>query len=143
MLTGSEGYLWGLILLIMIKELRIDNLILYGAHGPVLVIEVKKTGKVRVEFLSAQSIEHGYYRMTMNISQFDPIPLTPEWLGRCGFEDHGTYWERTASPSFVLLKDDKGLYIGNPVRSYVHAVHHLQNLVFALTEGEELQIKLP
>jgi hypothetical protein len=77
------------------------------------------------------------------VEDFDPIPLTPEWLEQCGFKDQGMYWERKEAPAFVLLKDDKGLYIGNPVRTHVHTVHHLQNLVFALTEGEELQINLP
>jgi hypothetical protein len=68
------------------------------------------------------------------------IPITPEWLKRCGFEDMGTYWQYNGEPGFVLLKDKEGVaYIGNPVRTYVKTVHHLQNLYFALTEGVELK----
>lgn len=135
----------------MIKELRIDNLVLYGAHGPVLVIEVKKTGKVRVEFLSEKSIENGYYKKTMDISQFDPIPLTPEWLERCGFVkntreewdgpkielEHSLEWftiKGYRSDSFMLMGSEWTM--GKPF----HYLHQLQNLYFALT-GEELTIK--
>lgn len=72
----------------------------------------------------------------------NPIHLTPEWLERCGFKDIGPYWQYNGKPGFVLLKENGVAYIGNPVRTYVKTVHQLQNLYFALTEGEELNVKL-
>jgi hypothetical protein len=126
----------------MIKELRIDNLILYGAHGPVKVIEVKKTGKVRVEFLSEKSIEHGYKKMTMDVSQLDPIPLTPEWLKRMGFKKKLQGWSLSMGFQLYDYKGDLVFKVLDQVVNYtpIIYVHQLQNLYFA-TCLHELPIK--
>jgi hypothetical protein len=83
----------------------------------------------------------------------NPIPLTPEWLGRCGFVKNGRQWdgpeiENDNSISFFIIQecDMAGTYelfgsewtLGKPFQ----CVHQLQNLYFALT-GEELTIKEP
>lgn len=42
--------------MIKAQELRLGNMIKYGAHGVVIVNEIKATGKVRVK-----SCEHTFY----------------------------------------------------------------------------------
>jgi hypothetical protein len=89
---------------------------------------------------------------------YDPIPLTPEWLERLG---------ATPFKSYVLDREDWSLYVGEYESSRImygdgfvycevpdanmwcpfnirqlNYVHQLQNLYFALT-GEELTIKQP
>lgn len=85
-----------------------------------------------------------------NIYSYDylyPIPLTPEWLERCGFKRMNAGWiNDSGSLSFY----DKDSETGNGVykmeygtRNYAAGflyLHQLQNLYFALT-GEELEIK--
>jgi len=71
---------------------------------------------------------------------FDPIPLTPEWLERLGFDkDTG---EKESQPFYDVfvwvygswrIKFDNTVYIGPEIKY----VHQLQNLWKALT-GEEL-----
>jgi hypothetical protein len=101
----------------------------------ILVMDVKPYDKIHKVDLNMLINAIG------NGRQYRPVELTPEWLERCGFEERNRYWERQESPFFVLLKDDAGLYIGNPARTHIHTVHHLQNLVLALC-GEELNVKV-
>lgn len=82
-----------------------------------------------------------------------PIPLTPEWLERCGLVNN------EIMPSYKLHMAVRpyqtaiqGVFPGEwqvtlidavpyPIGQTIKYVHQLQNLYFALT-GEELQIKL-
>lgn len=140
MLTGSGGYLWGLILLIMIKTngLQRDNYIqCLFVIGKVLEIYSTKalcqlpSGKIEV-----YDAEHLNY-----------IPLTPEWLERCGFAipiDDG-FFVRVVSGVVAIKLTDIGLpvvRVGDMHFTNTLHLHQLQNLYQALT-GEELQIKLP
>ena len=84
---------------------------------------------------------------------YHPIPLTPEWLERCGFRDgeiRPSYklhmdvrpYETATQGVFpgewaVTLVDTVPHQLGHTIRY----VHQLQNLYFALT-GEELKIEL-
>lgn len=110
-----------------VNELRVDNFILFKLHG-------EDEGKV------GQMKRGDFGRF--NEKEYHPIPLTPEWLTELGFEDIGPYWQYNGEPGFVLLKEDGVVYIGNPARTYIKTVHHLQNLYYALTEGKELNVKL-
>jgi hypothetical protein len=98
------------------------------------------------------------------IADFDPIPLTPEWLERCGFvklshlgrKEHTLYIDENLSIEaceyqellirLVISQDnyDENINIGvfTVYReiSECKYVHQLQNLFFALT-GEELTLK--
>lgn len=84
-----------------------------------------------------------------------PIPLTPEWLERCGFEkksnemqvdgiemtfhiNDSTYFSSCGglNGSLAVLCLCRGNYFANNLQY----LHQLQNLYFALT-GEELTIK--
>lgn len=91
----------------------------------------------------------------------NPIPLTPELLEKAGFvqsEDFDWEWTKPVSvngklvillpknwqsdPNYVLSaswqsKDEKAL-----LWTRLKYLHQLQNYVFAVTEGEELEIKL-
>jgi len=80
---------------------------------------------------------------------YEPIPLTAEWLERCGFEKNCDEWsnyseDKNVEKSICLDQDDDEIYYsaGEGVRLSVNIeyVHQLQNLYFALT-GEELTIK--
>jgi len=80
---------------------------------------------------------------------FQPIPLTPEWLERCGFEfrkqdEDYIYW---GIENFTIIYGgitggDHGWFLnGYHNDCHIQYLHQLQNLYHALT-GEELIITL-
>lgn len=89
-------------------------------------------------------------------THYKPIPLTPEWLERCGLT---AFIGSTIDDNRYYLQVGNNLYLNNYVRSgnwcvepegwnkeqtcwsQPKSVHQLQNLYFALT-GEELNVKL-
>jgi hypothetical protein len=162
MLTGSGGYLWGLILLIMIKvnELRVGNLIYAGTDEN----DQPQAGKVLQIFedvihwtfdLNQKSINEGYN--STDLRYVNPILLTPEWMERCGFEKDDERYDgetlimrrgvielrhdedQPLTGYSIAIYDDGTLAF---VRYSILYLHQLQNLYFALT-GEEIQIKMP
>lgn len=77
----------------------------------------------------------------------EPIPLTIEWLDRCGFsltqdEEGIQYYSREDCPiDFQAEAGSDKFEQVNPLLSYkLEYVHQLQNLYFALS-GTELEIK--
>lgn len=126
------------------KELRIGNLVL--VHG--VKLSEPKTKVLAIDKVVAQSCRN-----------YDPIPITPEWLERLGFVRtrdliHTAEFVLLGGPCIHILfsKIDGRLYLGESfiTRSgddedefiavpltFIHQVH---NLHFALT-GEELTIK--
>lgn len=76
-----------------------------------------------------------------------PIPLTPEWLAKCGFNKLNAGWINSSGSMcfYDRARDMNGYYtMDYGTRNYVARfknVHQLQNLFFALT-GEELNVKL-
>jgi hypothetical protein len=76
---------------------------------------------------------------------YEPIPLTPELLEKCGFTGQALgYWVHDVFKGIHVHAEDEGLVVymaggGRLVR--VSSVHHLQNLYFDLT-GTELKFKL-
>lgn len=81
---------------------------------------------------------------------YSPIPLTPEWLERCGFKYEAPYY---CIGWFVLavntIRNGSGNHDGFIFKMHiegklktivVRSLHQLQNFYFALT-GEELTIK--
>jgi hypothetical protein len=87
-----------------------------------------------------------------HLEDYEPIPLTEEWLERLGFEKDEEYDEgglvdyrmtlMKNSLEFVSFWNSEDLTgVNQPQTSVdVRHVHQLQNLYFALT-GEELTIK--
>lgn len=98
---------------------------------------------------------------------YNPIPLTPEILTKCGFEKHVWNNRSTKGEEYKLKLGDDGfeLFFGwydsatkwtdakltgnggydeggeKDIRQLCKFIHQLQNLYFALT-GKELEIKL-
>jgi hypothetical protein len=101
--------------------------------------------------MDGHDVEEVNYRMiemlVKNQAEFDPIPLTEEWLLKFGFEDcrHNLMALRVNTFEFFFDKIDKcgvnlyekweGIFLCGGIKH----VHQLQNLYFALT-GEELTI---
>jgi hypothetical protein len=103
---------------------------LYVING--ITYEELNPDKWRIHFRTL----NGSSSNTKSLSWIKPIPLTPEWLERCGFEfapSVGYYvYELPNKPQGIdSIKVGSGVFL-----------HQLQNLYFALT-GEELQIKMP
>jgi hypothetical protein len=68
-------------------------------------------------------------------SIFDPIPLTPEILEKCGFvfERINFYWK---DPMSIVSLGGGFLYLANQRHVNIFYLHQLQNLYFALTNSE-------
>ena len=93
---------------------------------------------------------NGEMVQTPYVSYINPIPLTPEILEKCGFENKKLgkdYWELPNEKcingwseefTFYLPYFEMNTYTGTVS---IKALHQLQNLYFALT-GEELKINL-
>jgi len=112
------------------KELRIGNWI----WSEVSEMELK---------VEANYFEMLEFDLKQKNSFYSPIPLTPEWLERLGFEydERMIWWVNKKAGLFNAIRttDNKDFIVAGsyghskPIRS----VHELQNLFFALT-GEEL-----
>jgi hypothetical protein len=117
------------------NELRIGNL-----------VEYKITDKFdeRKEWWEVSKIDaddiHWLSKVDTNDDDFRAIPLTEEWLLKCGFVEN-CYQDRFEN-KFIHVQCNKirgktELWIENI--PHIKYLHQLQNLYFALT-GEELQI---
>lgn len=116
------------------KELRLGNKIMYKG-------EVRTVNMIHDNGYAMGDIRGGYYA-DGNHKHYDPIPLTPEILEKCGFVfDTVTY-----QIGNIMLSECDGyfnfwlnqLYQGS-IRK-IYSLHQLQNLFYALT-GQELEIK--
>jgi hypothetical protein len=88
-----------------------------------------------------QNIRVSATTFNTDISQYNPIPLTEEWLLKFGFEvykfDHKKNQYRFKD-RLIVIRDDLFCDYGTGV--IINHVHQLQNLYFCLC-GEELTIK--
>lgn len=105
------------------QEMRIGNIVLFN-------------GEIRtVDFLNKYSFN------------YDPIPLTEEWLLKFGFEKFGIYWdfedvtfdlcEELPGRFTIELESDRG---GNMLLE-ITTVHQLQNTFYYFSQGKELELK--
>ncbi len=135
--------------MINVKELRIGNAVFKKDalfNGKDMQI------KERLYFISAYDI---YHMVEDGDPTNHPIPLTPEWLERCGgIKNIGTPFYCIDMPSnigqihinpgngMIWLKHHRNEHTSlNPYSGNAgYYLHNLQNLYFALT-GEELTIK--
>ncbi|KYG76418.1 hypothetical protein [Roseivirga spongicola] len=115
------------------EELRIGNLYNWTAEGNDYVFEVESK-----DFSDE------------NYKNFEPIPLTDEWLTKLWFWPEKENHRVTPCCNYALVKLKDGYYIYNHSEvdgsltwirtNAIQYVHQLQNLYFALT-GEELQLR--
>jgi hypothetical protein len=139
------------------QELRIGNYLYYehtthivsGVHGNKVYSWWVKDGKPVIEYeakdISGTQVENPYIDV---ISQYEPIPLTEEWLIKLGFEKltdsndgfKNTTYTYTKGISFIVYFDGVRLSTNFWMGNEKHYVHQLQNLFYVLS-GEELTIK--
>lgn len=104
------------------------NYIDYHANGRAVVIGIKGAGRG----LSSP-----------DINNFEPIPLTEEWLIKLGFGlwQHNIQYKyrKDGFPFLLRISKDGCVVDGCEFCMKIYHVHQLQNLFFALT-GKELQI---
>jgi hypothetical protein len=142
------------------NELRIGNYVYYehtthvvsGVHGNIVYSWWVKDGKPVIEYEAKDSsgtqVENPYMDV---VSQYEPIPLTEEWLEKLGltkstldndFEPNEPKWYSWIKGAFNLEIQENSEIWFEVYSHYIHVkwVHQLQNLYFALT-GEELTLK--
>lgn len=133
------------------KELRIGNIIGWRTGfgqlvtGPVFQIEPDKIAISQ----STPIDDNASGQSFMKLEGVEPIPLTPEWLERLGFEKKDSVYEKKGfntiadyGGQFISLYDggaqlEFGYYNNQIDCSFVH---RLQNLYFVIM-GEELTLK--
>jgi hypothetical protein len=89
--------------------------------------------------------------LSLEVKDYEPIPITPELLERCAFEVYTTNsatFYKHPSVRWVLLQVNETLVYSVPdfqgaylFQGDVKYLHNLQNLYFALT-SEELKLNL-
>lgn len=125
------------------KELKLGNLVIWGAHGICEVIEIKKE-KIRVQVFNSTA---GYDKVLVFTSDLEPVILSPGILEDCGFEEDSDDSQNLYRLGGFILKNE-GDYeswifcIVNQVVSYtpLKSLHFLQNLYYSLTSGKELDV---
>ena len=133
--------------IIELHELRIGNLLDYKGElvtVTMLSCDIDDEYEDQICFvkLGTSSNETGGWNRSL-VNDLKRIPLTPEWLERCGFKEGTNY---LFSKHLKLGIHTDYTYIGtitSTSAAYVapaQYVHQLQHLYFALT-GEELTIK--
>lgn len=116
--------------MIKVEELKRNNYLFQKSRG----IAVQIDNPRGLHLITAWGVD-------WPIEDFDPIPLTPEWLERLGFIDDLPWAKgnfRVDSENRFHVVDGTGYSV--IVARNIEYVHQLQNLYFALT-GEELTIK--
>jgi hypothetical protein len=120
--------------MISAKELRIGNYIYDYEYLPDEALKAIQVDGYMIE------------KMWLNKSnEYEPIPLTAENIGKCGFESYGDNKEYFKHDNLTGLEfldqstDFKVFDTGSVVLTHLKYLHQLQNLYFALT-GEELKI---
>lgn len=119
-----------------VKELRIGNLLQWRNNNA----ECEVTPSL---------FQNTYFWGHIEAKDIEPIPLTKEWLLKCGFEGRELSLDIVNIGFMEADVDTERVWIGLSVGKYVeecnllpdlHYVHQLQNLYFALT-GQELELK--
>lgn len=138
-------------------DLRIGNYVYYehtthivsGVHGNKVYSWWVKDGEPVIEYeakdISGTQVENPYMDV---VSQYEPIPLTEEWLIKLEFEKltdsndgfKNTTYTYTKGICFIVYFDGVRLSTNFWMGNEKHYVHQLQNLFYVLS-GEELKLK--
>jgi hypothetical protein len=129
------------------NELRINNYVLFSEDSTVFIVnEVNESG------LSVANEDEVTW---IEIQEFEPIPLTEEWMVKFGMELYDGFsstrvlrLNRNPLDTSILtynvveglLRFSNGHNKGSDLIPYVKYVHQFQNLYFAIT-GKDLLIK--
>lgn len=134
-----------------VSELRIGNLI-NGIYYDYNIDDDHREKETICEVVTLDSVGSCEYPIWVEsesnietFSDFEPIPLTEEWLLKFGFEKTPWYFNSyrlvIGNNDYAILIDlDGDCEVGDIITCKIQYVHQLQNLYFALT-GEELTIK--
>lgn len=121
------------------NELRINNLVNYQEDGTLFnVIGIDNLGI---------SVKNDIEETWIELNQFEPIPLTEEWLLKFGFDKiyssamHTTFSNGTILNYYVWHKSGNQYADIYGAKIKCQYVHQLQNLYWCLC-GEELEINL-
>jgi|SRR5690606_21259110 len=117
------------------RELRLRNLLSYNDN----VVEVSNIGSNGFE-----TTKDGVLYGSRDLSCYEPIPLTEQWLIDFEFEKENQYvvgvgaYSKMVKGELVLLLNNEGHYytVTCPFKPVLKAVHHLQNLYFELSKEE-------
>ena len=107
------------------KELRIGNYV----YNPIQKIDLKVDIKVLSEVFYDEK-----RKVKLN-NQFQPIPLTEEWLIKLRFDDLGNYGYGIGS-FHIINRLGKWAFPINDKMVFLDYVHQLQNLFYALAKRE-------
>ena len=123
--------------MIKANELRSGNLV-QGKSLSIPRLQIFNDGVTRITAYGIHVIENKQY------TNYKPIPLTEEWLIKCGFKYQNML--KKAYQRNLYLYKGFGIYEVKPNEFFykkiqIKCVHQLQNLYFALT-GDELEINL-
>lgn len=127
--------------MINLKELRVGNIVLYTEDNDELpVLKIDGDSKtVCLDLLLGLNME-------LNEQDIDPIPLTPEWLERCGLPNDLSTLDVGGNYSLVFERREDNLFLvsssamESEVIRQIEYLHLFQNIYLDLT-GEELAIK--
>lgn len=128
------------------QELSIRNFLNYDDRICIVTdidstkdFKLSPNGVFFCEFLE----EPKYYIGRSDIENYEPIPLTKEWLLKFGFVNTETGWEichwKQFKFSVILFKKFASVGMTGPFGLFevkLKYVHELQNLFFALTKEE-------
>lgn len=120
------------------KELRIGNL---------ASVNTAQAGWWETTHVTAESFAKSAAG-TLICESYEPIPITPEWLEKLGFEknEYNSYQLKNIELSEEIIRSippkKTGVWYVEYFQVRIKHVHQIQNLYHALT-GDELTLKKP
>lgn len=119
--------------MIKAQEIRLGNIYSYADW------KQEEMGKLENVFRWGK---HHFETELDKLDQYNPIPLTEEWLKKFGFEKtdncNKDTWPDFKFNGIIIISNIHGHYVwdSSQKRVSIYYVHQLQNLYFALTQNE-------
>lgn len=122
--------------MIDIRELKINNLVSFRGK------EIKIIGVRNDNDIPNILFRDGDRTMALAVEEAEPIPLTPDWVKKCGFETPDGYQE-TVLYNEIMIDYHLGEYkLRDKPKAQLKYLHQLQNVFYSLI-GKELEITNP